>query len=401
MSLWRSIGGLFGRAARSTRAAVFAGGHLQPVSVEAAKQNATVYAALQLISNTVAKLPLQAPRNPQINRVLQAPNPLQTGATFHSDIVADVLLYGNALVEIKRGATGSILGLLPISPAPPPQIEAVGGEIRYTISDGTVYRNLRSGGTRHYELVHVRDIGGGHEPWSQSRISGAGTALRALLEADKLISTTFMNGPSVSYFIRTPAGKLLGAEEQEALERQMRQFTQTTTADGRPQRGGYAYIGGLEVAPVKGLTPADADLRDLRSDLKLEIAAVFGVPPFRAGGDANTKYSNATAANAALVRDEILSLVANTTATFSEALGIEITCDTAALLKGDLMDQIKAAVMARGGPVLDLDEARELVDAEPATAAQREELTPKPEPAPEPDMRDRDGERRDIPEEDQ
>ena len=397
--IWRSIAGLFGRAAATVRGHSFGSAVPQTVSVEEARLDPTVAAALRLVTDTVSKLPLQAKGNAQINRVLQHPNALQNGGTFHADVVTDLVLYGNALCEIGRGASGSLLGLYPLSPEPAPAIEANGGTVSYTFPDGQVYRNRRIGGDRAYEIVHVRDSGG-HVPWSPSRINGVGIAIRASIEANRYIAHTFRNGLRIHYFFRREKGGRLGDDGQTKFDEMMNTVTGDANAkEPNARTRSYLYIDDLEVTPVKGLTPADGDFRGFRADLKLEIAAGIGVPPFRAGADANTKYSNASAANAALVRDHILAIVANVTATFSEALGVPITCDTNRLIKGDLMDQIKAAVAARGGPIAALDEAREIADFPSAETKQRAEILAMGKGAPPP--RDREGERRDLPEDEQ
>ena len=412
MSWWN-----IGRLLNPKRDSFVAGGNVaaqrpRAITVEKAKANATVFSSVKLITNTVSKLPLEAPDNPSINRILASPNILQNGATFHGDIVDDLLCHGNAFISMKRGPAGSLIGLYSNDPDELSNVEVkVDGSVEYQFNDGQTFKNQRIAGKNKFEMIHVRD-GGGSKPLAVSRLYGIQTSLRALIEADKLIADVFKNGPSVSYFIRSQDGKKLGKDDIDELEKRMRRFIASTTlndnGDEVKSRGGFAYIGTLEVAPTKGLTPADADLRNLRSDLKLEIAAGFGVPPFRAGGDANTKYSNAQAANAALIKDEILSIVENTTKTFSEALGVKITCDTSRLVKGDLGEQLKAAVAARGGPVMGLDESRKLVDLAPPDDKTREEIMQNtynvafdPDPTDGSGEDDRRGERADIPEEQQ
>ena len=76
----------------------FAHSKRAPISVDKAFKNATVYSAVKLITNTVSKMPLRALNNPAIDRILQSPNLLQNGTTFHGDIVHDLLAHGNAFI---------------------------------------------------------------------------------------------------------------------------------------------------------------------------------------------------------------------------------------------------------------------------------------------------------------
>ena len=374
--MWRDIGaflrgsGAAGFFAASRKVSPYAA-----ITREEAVKNATVYSAVKLLTNTCKKVPITAPKNAAVDRRLRKPNTMQTRASFFGDLVADLLLEGGALVVPRRGPSGTVVAFYPR--------DIRKCDITSDGHDGVTYSFAETGETfinrpdEKATIIHVRD-GMGSELVSPSRLNGASTSLRALIAADRLIRDVFDNGPAVSYFLSDKGGKTLGKEARDLLREEMGKFIAREATDEAGNtvrsRGGYAYVGNLQVDSSKGLTPADADLRSLRSDLKLEISACFGVPPFRSGGDANTKYSNASAANVALVRDEVISIVTNVVETFEHALMTPIVADTKTLFEGDLAEQLKAAVIARGGPVATLNEGRRIASMEAASDLQRAEI---------------------------
>lgn len=80
----------------------------------------TVFAAIDIISNSIAELPIQVKehkedcndviQNHNINKVLN--NMLMSKFNFMKQLITDMLLYGDAFVYIKRSSDGSLLDLI-------------------------------------------------------------------------------------------------------------------------------------------------------------------------------------------------------------------------------------------------------------------------------------------------
>ena len=324
--------------------------HLSPITVESAQTNATVATCVDTIARQVGQLEFKAPdrdMNGPINRVLRRPNDYQGAYTFMHGLVEDLMYHGNSAHRITRTGGGAPMFISPMDPHHVRVIPDSYGRPHYRTREFPGLLPPR-------EVIHVRD-GGGHEVWARSRLSKGGTRIMALWHADRLIQDTFENGISLQYWVNSQ--RALGEGGAEEL------IAMITNAYGMTgaRRGGVAVLEGADLKTIPGLKPADADLRALRQDLIREIAALFAVPPFLAGGTGDVKYSNVTARMLAMYRETIVPIVINIQEAFTLALGTAITCDVSGLLAGDLKTQIAAAVQARGGPIMTPNEARGMV----------------------------------------
>ena len=110
--------------------------------------------------------------------------------------------------------------------------------------------------------------------------------------------------------------------------------------------------------PQKRAIEADGDLRDLRSDLIREVAALFGVPAFAVGGSTDTKFSNTVQRLQAMNQQALLPLARNIRDTLSQSFGEEVTFQEQDVLAGDFALQFDLAIAACGGPVYTPNESR-------------------------------------------
>lgn len=179
--------------------------------------------------------------------------------------VQDMALHGQTLWLID--GPGAALRLLPCGPNPDvigaPDPESWRYRVDQVGPTNTVHREASAA-----EVLHIVWSHDTYMPWR-----GIGPLARAARTADLATwveqSLRREHTTRSIRFIRTPAGKLLGVEEQEGLERALHGTNAAT----------YAYIGGLE-AVKEHWRPAPAqETVLLREQLTRELAAVFGVPP--------------------------------------------------------------------------------------------------------------------------
>ena len=362
-SIFGSIAAVVNRSRAWSAGAGYGGTrHLSPITVESAQTNATVATCVDTIARQVGQLTFTAPErdpNGPINRVLRRPNDYQGPFTFFHGLVEDLLYHGNSAHRLTRGRGGAPMFISPMDPQHVRVVPDEYGRPHYRTREFPGLLGPR-------EVIHIRD-GGGHEVWARSRLSKGGIRIMALWHADRLIQDTFENGISIQYWVNSTRN--LGADGAEKL------IEMITAAYGETgaRRGGVAVLEGADLKTIPGLKPADADLRALRQDLIREIAALFAVPPFLAGGTGDVKYSNVTARMLAMYRETIVPIVINIQEAFSLAFGARIDCDVSGLLSGDLKTQIATAVQATGGPVLTPNEGRALVHGLGLAALEGEE----------------------------
>ena len=349
----RNRGGESGLATSFAYGSSYSGGNTDPERL--LRECPTVLTCVQTVARTIAELEIKA-GNPAVQALIDQPNSWQTRYEFIHSLVFDLLTHGNAYVRIMRNASGRRLQLLPCDPKdvrPQWANDRVDVEYIFTVAGDKPY--FQSG-----EIIHIRDMPP-NDVMSLSRVQMARPRIHALIAADRLIQDTFKYGGSVGYSAEVP--EKLSPEEMKLLgEEIVKQFT---GEQGTKRNGILVLAGGGKLMKHDGMTPADADLRELREDLIREIAAVFGVPPFIAGGIGDTKYSNVTARLQAMYRDAIAPIVANLEARLSKAMNTRVMFAITDLLTGDLQNQVTSATMAAGGPVLTPNEAREILGKMP------------------------------------
>ena len=319
---------------------------LTSISVEQARRNSTVVAAVSIISRGVGQLTFKAPDSRDVEKLFRKPNNVQSSYEFFHGSTWDLLFYGNAFLRVFRGsASGRVQFIAPMDPEKVRPYLASTGFPRYRITDEGLDLS-------HRDVVHIRD-GGGHELWAQSRLEGAGRRVMSLVYADNLIQDTFEHGISAQYAM-TSTDKI----DPEKIREWGLALEESFGSSGN-RRGGVMVLGSTNnLVKLPGMTPADADLRALRESLIREIAGVYQIPPFLVGGASDTKYSNVTARMTSLQRETFAPITTAICQKLEMALDTKVECDLTELLKGDLATQARLATQLSGGPVLSPNEAR-------------------------------------------
>lgn len=341
------------------------GAFVQPRQAE---QLATVYACVQAISSAIASIPCrvyaerpaggrdEVVQHPLARLVRMGPNEHQSWPDFVEWCLAQVLLRGNALVEIQH-EQGRVTGLLPI-PWEWVSVQLLpGGRLVYDVTDAIgMYggqgrmRRLLAG-----EVIHLRDrsddgiVG-------RSRLNRAAATLASASDVQEAAAAFHRNGMQPSGALQHP-GKL--AEEQKAyLKRDIQKL-----------HGGVSNRGSLLILD-QGLTwqslsisPEDAELLETRRFSVEELCRIFQVPPPLVQDYTHNTFTNSEQAGRWFAQFTIAPWCRKIEAAFNRALLDEqhhMEFDLSGFLRGDHAARWQANVAAVGAGILTVDEVREM-----------------------------------------
>ena len=266
----------------------------QVVTESQAMSIAAVFAAVRLLSETMACLPASVYRqggggrrdpaltHPAYKLIHTAPNPEMNAKRFWELMVVYKLLWGNAYAEIQWDAGGNARALWPLEPwrvAPKRDADGV-------LCFGVTRRN----GTQ--DTVYDADmLRNANFSWDgivgQSTISHARESLGLTLGAETYGSEFFGSGGVPSGVLEHP-GKLV-----EAARKQIRadwDSVHSPSAGGRNNKTAVLWEG-MKYNKI-GIPPEDAQFLDTRKFQVSEIARWFHVPAHMIGDLEHATFSN-------------------------------------------------------------------------------------------------------------
>ena len=272
-----------------------------PVSPNLAENLSAVYAAVQVISETVASLNLQVLRRIE-DGVRQAAPAHPVARIFHGDanehqtalewlelMQAHCLLRGQSFSEIIRDERGAPVALLPVHPDMVSVLRIPGTRrVVYDVTDwerGSTRRLLPE------EVFHLKDrsddgiIG-------RSRLERARESFGTAIAVERHAAATFRNGASMSGIVSHP--ETLGPDAAKTLRESLQAIYGGHRNAGR--------IGVLEEAMTwqsVGISPENAELLASRRFSVEAIARIFRVPPPLLADLSHGNYSNVVELNRA------------------------------------------------------------------------------------------------------
>ncbi len=272
------------------------------VSPEAAIRCTAVFAAVRVIAETIASIPLRVyermpdgakrpAREHRLYRLLHdRPHPAYTSFQFRELLTSHVLLYGNGFAIVERDGSGRVTQIVPVLPH---QFEEV--ELRWDREAGAwvkwyTFRLPRPGGTevvRRYhqdEVLHVVGLGyDGLVGYSPIRV--ARNAVGIALVAEQYGAKFFGQGALPGGVLEFPGR--LSPEARERLRVSWQQIY------GGP-RGAFKTAileDGLTYKPLT-IPPDDAQFIETRKFQVEEIARLYRVPPHLLAHLERATYSN-------------------------------------------------------------------------------------------------------------
>ena len=292
--------------------------------------------------------------NHPITKLLKMPNSYQSPTEFKSSIVTSILVNGNAFIKIVR-VNGKPTQLYPLDASDITIGSNAFGLPTYTHEDTNETISLE-------DIIHIKDLQT-YTPLGLSRLLQGAEIIGAKMAADRLMSETFKNGISLGYVVRSD-----GSLDSNSVSTLMDQMQKAFGARGS-RRNGVAFIDNGQVEQIKGSTPADIDLRELRQMLITEIAALMRVPPFMAGANADQRYNNVRQYWTAFHRDTLQPIITNIEEAFKLKLLNEdeyLHFDVNKILKGDV--EVTGRVMTNlvSNGVITPNEARKEIGMNPS-----------------------------------
>ncbi len=323
------------------------------------------FRAVKLIAEAAAALPLILQDNDRrydlhpLLSLIQSPNLAQGRAELMEALFGQLLLTGNAYLEVVTDDAGAPLELhvlrsdrmnvVPGADGWPVAYEyAVGGKKhRFDMTNGAA------------PICHIKSFSPQDDHYGFSPLQAAASAIDVHNSASRWSKGLLDNAarPSGAIVYRGSDGQgALTADQYDRLVDEMASQHQGAANAGRPM----LLEGGLDWKPM-GFSPSDMEFQKTKEAAAREIATAFGVPPMLLGIPGDATYANYAEANRAFYRLTVLPLATRVAASISDWLGglngerVELRPD---------LDQVPALAVERDAQWKRVGAASFLSDAE-------------------------------------
>lgn len=249
------------------------------IDADNAQQDATVWAARQYLSRTVAQLPWRvmretanggepAPSSPADWLIHKRPNPEMGSFTFRETLQSWAIMHGNGYAEIERDNRGAPYALWPLHPSRVEPKRDDAGVLFYRV------RDANGGGfvdVDAMDIFHVRGYGDG--PVGVSVIEFAAQSIGWARATQIFGSTFFGEGMNPSGVVEYD--KKLSGPAMEILREELDQVY-------KGPRGKRTAIldAGMKFTKL-AVQPNDAQFIETRQHQVEEVCRWFGVPPHK------------------------------------------------------------------------------------------------------------------------
>ncbi|RDE05034.1 phage portal protein [Sphingomonas aracearum] len=264
-------------------------------------ENPVAQRSVRLIADALAGAPITA-SDPAMLKLVQARS---GGQALLASVAAQVLLHGNAFVQVLRDAEGrpaELFALRPERVTVEPDARGWPAAYLYRVAGATL--RLRAEGAQP-DVVHVRSFHPLDDHYGLGVLGAAAGAVAVHNAAARWNKALLDNAarPSGALVYEPGDGSALSQDQVERLREELdRSFSGSGNA-GRPM----LLEGGLRWQALS-LSPADMDFPALKAAAAREIACAFGVPPMLLGLPGDATYANYKEASRALWRLTVLPL---------------------------------------------------------------------------------------------
>ena len=275
-------------------------------------RNAIAQRAVRMIAEAVGDAPLAA-----ADAVLALVQARSGGQALTATLAAQLLLHGNAYVQVLSDARGDVAELFALRPERVTvEPDASGWPVAYRYTVGPRSVRLLAEEPRP-QLVHIKAFHPLDDHYGLGCLGAAAGAI-ALHNAAAHWNTALLDNaarPSGALIYDSGDGSTLSREQFERLQRQMDESFAGARNAGRPM----LLEGGLSWQALS-LTPADMDFAGMKAAAAREIACSFGVPPMLLGLPGDATYANYKEAKRALWRQTVLPLAGTILTGLAQAL---------------------------------------------------------------------------------
>ncbi|WP_121117156.1 phage portal protein [Croceibacterium ferulae] len=327
---------------------------------EAFLNNPVAQRAVRIVADGVAAAPLTI-SDPKVRRLLEATS---AGQSLLETLAAQLVLHGNAFVQVMRDESGLPTELFALRPERMAVIAGADGwpvAYDYQVGGSTVRLPVEDA-DGWPAVIHLKTFHPADDHYGAGCLSAAEGAVqihnaaaawnRALLEnaARPSGALVYANGDSAG----------LSPDQFDRLKEELATAFSGSNNAGRPM----LLEGGLQWQSLS-LSPAEMDFAQLKAAAARDIALAFGVPPMLLGLPGDNTYANYREASKALWRLTLLPLAGKILAGLAEGLepwfprlDLAVDLDRVPALAED-RERLWAQVS--GADFLDTDEKRSLL----------------------------------------
>ncbi|MGL5447929.1 MAG: phage portal protein [Rhabdaerophilum sp.] len=329
-------------------------------------RNPVVHRCVRLIAEAGASVPLALTMDGAevkahaIEKLLERPNPRESGIEMLDQVYMHLLLFGNAYIHAVSAGAGvrELYALRPdrVNVVPGPD----GWPMAYDYSIGPHATRFAAEAEGISSILHLKLA----DPVEDHR--GFAPLSAALVPLEMHEAASRWNKALLDNSAR-PSGALVYASPENLTDAQFdRLKVELESAFSGQGNAGRPLLleGGLDWKPL-ALSPKDMDFQEARNGAAREIALAFGVPPLLLGLPGDNTYSNYAEANRAFWRQAIVPMVRRVSTAISQWLqpGFQERIS----IQPDL-DQIEALGEDRAALWKRVGEANFLSDEEKRTA---------------------------------
>lgn len=344
-----------------------------------AESVSAVLAAINLISSTIAALPVYVYRKEGGQRIEQpdhelaqlarrGPNPAQTWPDFVEWMLGQTLLHGNAIAEIVRDDRAALVELRPIPWPWTTPVMLSSGELAYDVSvpaglHGATGRRRRLLAGQVLRLSDRSDDG----LIGRARLDRSGDVLRSALAVSDFARSYFGNSTRLSGVLKHP-----GRFSAEAVGRIRDTWAQAY--------GGLSKVGkvaileeGMSFEAIQA-NPEDSELLQSRRFIIEEVARIFQVQPPLIQDFTHGTFTNSREAARWFSQFSLTPWIRKLEEAVKRSLlapgsPFEFEIDMSGLLRGDAESRWASHKIAVEANILDPNEIREVEGWNPRTQA--------------------------------
>lgn len=340
-----------------------------PMSERGAMMLSVVYRCVDLISNSVAQLPIRI-YDKQKRRVdndlsyivNERPNNTINRYDFIKLLVSSMILRGNAYAIVERDERMEVKALRFVNP------DTVTIKTILSEDNGTVQEVFYQIGGKVYEAVNVLHL----INFSYDGINGVSTLTHALnslqiAQDSEATARSFFSGGCNLGGTLTVQGTL---DEEQKKELGNSWMDALSTHGGRPQ-GVIVLEGGMEYKPIS-VNPQEAQLLESRKFNVIDLCRFFGVSPTKVFDLSKSSYSTIEAEALAFLSDTLQPYLAKIECELQAKLLSEeqrreydVKFDTTQLLRTDKNSLASYFSTLFNIGVLSQNEIRSMIDLEP------------------------------------
>jgi len=281
--------------------------------------NAVAQRAVRLVAEGVASAPLGT-SDPKALALVSATS---GGQSLLETVAMQLLLHGNAYVELLAGPDGAPAELFALRPErvsvePDPR----GWPMAFVYRAGAATTRLASDRVIHIRTHHPLD-----DHYGLGCLDAAAGAMAAHNAATRWNKALLDNAARPSGALVAEGSETLTTDQFTRLRQEMEESFSGSGNAGRPM----LLEGGLRWQAMS-LSPTDMDFAGLKAAAAREIALAFGVPSVLLGLPGDATYANYREANKALWRQAILPLAGKILDALAEGLspwfaGLKLSVD--------------------------------------------------------------------------